>query len=45
MTDPALHPTYRAMQVIAPGVLDLVERETPAPGEGEVLIGPATADA
>ena len=30
--------TYRAMQVTAPGVLDLVERETPRPGIGEVLL-------
>lgn len=30
--------TYRAMQVASPGTLELVERETPAPGEGEVLI-------
>lgn len=30
--------SYRAMQVIAPGVLELVERQTPAPGPGEVLI-------
>lgn len=30
--------TYRAMQVTVPGVLDLVERETPKPGNGEVLI-------
>jgi alcohol dehydrogenase len=30
--------TYRAMQATAPGTLELVERETPAPGSGEVLI-------
>lgn len=30
--------TYRAMQVSRPGVLELVERPTPAPGIGEVLI-------
>lgn len=30
--------TYRAMQVSRPGVLELVERPTPAPGTGEVLI-------
>ncbi len=30
--------TYRAMQVSAPGVLELVERETPQPSAGEVLI-------
>ena len=30
--------TYRAMQATAPGTLELVERETPAPGTGEVLI-------
>lgn len=30
--------TYRAMQVTAPGVLALVERPTPLPSEGEVLI-------
>lgn len=30
--------TYRAMQVIRPGVLELVERVTPAPGPGQVLI-------
>ena len=30
--------TYRAMQVARPGVLELVERSTPAPGVGEVLI-------
>lgn len=29
--------TYRAMQVSKPGVLALVERDTPAPGAGEVL--------
>ena len=26
--------TYRAMQAIRPGVLELAERETPAPGPG-----------
>src|SRR5919199_4718485 len=30
--------TYRAMQVTSPGILELVERETPTPGTGEVLI-------
>ncbi|MFT3720429.1 alcohol dehydrogenase catalytic domain-containing protein [Pseudorhodoferax sp.] len=30
--------TYRAMQAARPGVLELVERETPAPGPGQVLI-------
>ena len=30
--------TYRAMQAIRPGVLELVDRETPAPGPGQVLI-------
>ncbi|EKT4484810.1 alcohol dehydrogenase [Pseudomonas plecoglossicida] len=30
--------TYRAMQVSRPGVLELVERATPTPGIGEVLI-------
>jgi alcohol dehydrogenase len=30
--------TYRAMQVTTPGTLELVERETPTPGKGEVLI-------
>lgn len=30
--------TYRAMQVSRPGVLELVERRTPGPGAGEVLI-------
>jgi len=30
--------TYRAMQASQPGVLELVERETPAPGPGQVLI-------
>jgi alcohol dehydrogenase len=29
---------YRAMQVSRPGVLELVERDTPTPGNGEVLI-------
>lgn len=30
--------TYRAMQVTRPGTLELVERPTPVPGAGEVLI-------
>lgn len=30
--------TYRAMQVTRPGTLELVERTTPTPGTGEVLI-------
>lgn len=30
--------TYRAMQASQPGVLELVERQTPEPGDGEVLI-------
>lgn len=30
--------TYRAMQVASPGKLELVERSTPQPGDGEVLI-------
>ncbi|KVK88945.1 alcohol dehydrogenase [Burkholderia cepacia] len=30
--------TYRAMQVTKPGTLELVERKTPTPGPGEVLI-------
>jgi alcohol dehydrogenase len=30
--------TYRAMQIISPGVLELVERSKPVPGIGEVLI-------
>ena len=30
--------TYRAMQVSRPGVLELVERATPLPGVGEVLL-------
>lgn len=30
--------TYRAMQVTRPGILELVERQTPMPGAGEVLI-------
>src|SRR5918993_1002829 len=33
-----MKPTYRAMQVTTPGMLELVERPTPAPGAGEVLI-------
>lgn len=38
MTDRTMPQTYRAMQVTAPGTLELVEHETPAPGPGEVLI-------
>ncbi|MFZ4878809.1 alcohol dehydrogenase catalytic domain-containing protein [Janthinobacterium sp. Mn2066] len=30
--------TYRAMQISQPGVLELVQRVTPTPGAGEVLI-------
>jgi alcohol dehydrogenase len=30
--------TYRVMQITRPGVLELAERPTPAPGPGEVLI-------
>lgn len=30
--------TYRAMQISLPGILELVERPTPQPGHGEVLI-------
>ncbi len=30
--------TYRAMQITKPGMLELVERATPRPGKGEVLI-------
>lgn len=30
--------SYRAMQVSEPGLLELVERDTPQPGAGEVLI-------
>jgi len=30
--------TYRAMQVTQPGILELVERKTPRPAPGEVLI-------
>jgi len=33
-----LRTSYRAMQVTRPGILELVERETPTPGAGEVLI-------
>lgn len=33
-----MKPSYRAMQVSAPGHLELVERPTPQPGAGEVLI-------
>ncbi|WP_027797029.1 alcohol dehydrogenase [Paraburkholderia acidipaludis] len=29
---------YRAVQITRPGVLELVERETPIPGDGQVLI-------
>lgn len=34
----AVKTTYRAMQVSQPGTLELVERKTPTPGNGEVLI-------
>lgn len=34
--------TYRAMQVTTPGVLELVERRTPVPAAGEVLIAVET---
>lgn len=34
----SMRKTYRAMQVTKPGMLELVERATPSPGEGEVLI-------
>jgi len=30
--------SYRAMQISRPGVLELLERDTPRPGAGEVLI-------
>lgn len=30
--------TYKAMQVTGPGVLEMVERDTPTPAIGEVLI-------
>lgn len=30
--------TYRAMQATRPGILELVERKSPAPGAGQVLI-------
>lgn len=30
--------TYRAMQAVRPGMLELVERETPTPSPGQVLI-------
>lgn len=30
--------TYRAMQITQPGILELVERKTPTPGNDEVLI-------
>lgn len=33
-----MNPTYRALQVSAPGALELIERPRPAPGHGEVLI-------
>lgn len=33
-----MKPTYRAMQVTTPGNLELVERQTPAPKSGDVLI-------
>jgi alcohol dehydrogenase len=29
---------YRAVQITRPGILELVERKTPAPGDGQVLI-------
>ncbi|MBN3785375.1 zinc-binding dehydrogenase [Burkholderia sp. Ac-20353] len=32
------HTTYRAMQIVRPGALELVERTIPEPGNGEVLI-------
>lgn len=33
-----MNKTYRAMQISAPGQLELVERKVPAPGPGEVLV-------
>ncbi|MEW6559492.1 MAG: alcohol dehydrogenase catalytic domain-containing protein [Pseudomonadota bacterium] len=30
--------TYRAMQIVRPGVLELTQRDTPSPGPGQVLI-------
>src|SRR5512138_2400726 len=33
-----MNKTYRAMQVTTPGTLELVQRATPAPNAGEVLI-------
>ncbi|PVY69014.1 alcohol dehydrogenase [Cupriavidus alkaliphilus] len=33
-----MKPTYRAMQIARPGLLELVERTTPLPQAGEVLI-------
>lgn len=33
-----MNSTYRAMQVTRPGILELVERQIPSPGLGEVLI-------
>lgn len=30
--------TYKAIQVTRPGLLEMVERELPEPGPGEVLI-------
>ncbi|CUA99403.1 alcohol dehydrogenase catalytic domain-containing protein [Thiomonas bhubaneswarensis] len=30
--------TYRAMQIVRPGVLELTQRDTPSPGLGQVLI-------
>lgn len=33
-----MNTTYRAMQATRPGILELVEREVPEPGPGEVLI-------
>jgi len=29
---------YRAMQIVAPGVLEMTERPIPAPGPDDVLI-------
>lgn len=36
--DGIVRTTYRAMQVTKPGMLELAERKTPSPGNGEVLI-------
>lgn len=33
-----MNQTYRAMQVTTPGTLELVERDVPTPGRGDVLI-------